>query len=910
MIDIFPELKLYLLHYNFCAKMNFERERLKTFESWPSDAIVEKGKIAKAGFYYLGDGFNVKCHFCSLIISDWKYGDKVMLIHKTLSPECAFVKDHFDCDNVPLQEVGSHPEYRILSNRLQSLNGSLNDVKLAKSGFFRNSDGQIICAYCGFVFEYMGNENPDVFHFEFSPHCPYLTRINPNSPLNNIVNLRTDCVDLDTDYGLAVNDLEQLGVLKHRMAVYPKYSTYGRRCKSFPEDCYQMLAEAGFFYDSDMKDKIICYHCGGTLANWNKCEDPWIPHARYYPNCDFLRLVKGDDFIDEALNISGLGPRHKNTNIESVASGLVTPDTSDMVTKSLVQVKEMRKVSDVEILRAFECLIVQEALDRGASTDQLSNVINARLSAYGRMFDSLDDLLESLSSESYRTVMVNARDYVHGNYHLPTNNFYEDLPDSFFPWRLRHRFGSPYYYFRRLMLINSRQLVKREFYSVVPLNRPTMYNSVFRVTMPEQNYRHYVPRNLNVAHEFLSSDDSLSFRDSLSFGDALSWRSRYVLESSSDSDDSFLGDVDDPWTIMRPFDPRALDSRYNVQHTRRHSRSNHLIIDDDDDDDVRGTVRNTTEHVASSYCPPEFLNISSNQQQTSNPEYDTFPLVETQSTRDCNPFDLLERQILYPRVRITNSVNSETRRDQSTFTSSSPIQYLDVHSEASFAPISLASFHRPTSSSAFTASSDTLVHSTRGHRMYSQQLNPYAPDFIPSVSAAYSDISVQNTQADLMCSSQQIDPSAPVFSSSMSTTFSGIPVRSTGGSRTCCRQLHPTTPNFSSASTTTSDVLDETAVGDVQNENTAPGNEMDVSMDNKEIVDDDSDFYKKKVRLLETENSQLKDSRLCKICMDQEVSVIFLKCGHLCVCSTCAATASICPICRKVIIGTIRAYLS
>lgn len=47
----------------------------------------------------------------------------------------------------------------------------------------------------------MGNENPDVFHFEFSPHCPYLTRINPNSPLNNIVNLRTDCVDLDTDYG-------------------------------------------------------------------------------------------------------------------------------------------------------------------------------------------------------------------------------------------------------------------------------------------------------------------------------------------------------------------------------------------------------------------------------------------------------------------------------------------------------------------------------------------------------------------------------------------------------------------------------------------------------------------------------------------------------------------------------------
>jgi len=32
---------------------------------------------------------------------------------------------------------------------------------------------------------------------------------------------------------------------------------------------------------------------------------------------------------------------------------------------------------------------------------------------------------------------------------------------------------------------------------------------------------------------------------------------------------------------------------------------------------------------------------------------------------------------------------------------------------------------------------------------------------------------------------------------------------------------------------------------------------------------------------LEEENRQLKDARLCKVCLDEEVGVVFLPCGHL-----------------------------
>ncbi|XP_059152420.1 baculoviral IAP repeat-containing protein 7-like [Physella acuta] len=63
------------------------------------------------------------------------------------------------------------------------------------------------------------------------------------------------------------------------------------------------------------------------------------------------------------------------------------------------------------------------------------------------------------------------------------------------------------------------------------------------------------------------------------------------------------------------------------------------------------------------------------------------------------------------------------------------------------------------------------------------------------------------------------------------------------------------------------------------------------------------------MRLME-ENRLLKEQRQCKICMDEEVCVVFLPCGHLVCCSTCAPALTSCPICRAKIRGTVRTYIS
>ncbi|XP_052061192.1 inhibitor of apoptosis protein-like [Mytilus californianus] len=63
------------------------------------------------------------------------------------------------------------------------------------------------------------------------------------------------------------------------------------------------------------------------------------------------------------------------------------------------------------------------------------------------------------------------------------------------------------------------------------------------------------------------------------------------------------------------------------------------------------------------------------------------------------------------------------------------------------------------------------------------------------------------------------------------------------------------------------------------------------------------------VRSLEEENQNLKDQQTCKICLDEQIAIVFLPCGHLAACGSCAPVLRRCPICRAFIKGTVKAIM-
>ncbi|XP_051659103.1 baculoviral IAP repeat-containing protein 7 isoform X1 [Manacus candei] len=55
---------------------------------------------------------------------------------------------------------------------------------------------------------------------------------------------------------------------------------------------------------------------------------------------------------------------------------------------------------------------------------------------------------------------------------------------------------------------------------------------------------------------------------------------------------------------------------------------------------------------------------------------------------------------------------------------------------------------------------------------------------------------------------------------------------------------------------------------------------------------------------------RLQEERMCKVCLDRDVSVVFVPCGHLVACRDCALNLRLCPICRAVIQGSVRTFMS
>uniref|UniRef100_A0A8V5GGW1 Uncharacterized protein n=1 Tax=Melopsittacus undulatus TaxID=13146 RepID=A0A8V5GGW1_MELUD len=86
--------------------MRNEARRLRTFRQWPADSPVSPQDLARAGFYYLGPGDEVRCFCCSGILKDWVPGDCPVAEHRKYFPSCKFIRG----EPVGNQGMPPHPQ--------------------------------------------------------------------------------------------------------------------------------------------------------------------------------------------------------------------------------------------------------------------------------------------------------------------------------------------------------------------------------------------------------------------------------------------------------------------------------------------------------------------------------------------------------------------------------------------------------------------------------------------------------------------------------------------------------------------------------------------------------------------------------------------------------------------------------
>ncbi|XP_061378531.1 baculoviral IAP repeat-containing protein 7-B [Danaus plexippus] len=338
--------------------MNREANRINTFTNWPTSAPVEPARIAKAGFFYTGQGTEVQCFSCGRKISEWNYADQVMWRHRTLEPNCAFVVNPVLSGNVPLvlgrecsvqsnrpseieeeqsQDYGLTEEdemYKSDSLRLLSFvnwydyndDSSVSREELVSAGFYHAGEGRLRCAWCGGElahFRRFGSLDPPLeVHRRYFPRCSHAAAlemgrrnmsavssplfsqplITPVQSLPLSIAPQTSGAQHNARVMEAGGEWRSLGVVgggaRHptRAALAARLATFER----WPADRAQApkaLAAAGFFY-TGIDDQVRCFYCDGGLGKWESGDAPWSEHARWFPHCGYVLLVKGREFVD------------------------------------------------------------------------------------------------------------------------------------------------------------------------------------------------------------------------------------------------------------------------------------------------------------------------------------------------------------------------------------------------------------------------------------------------------------------------------------------------------------------------------------------------------------------------------------------------------------------------------------
>lgn len=48
-----------------------------------------------------------------------------------------------------------------------------------------------------------------------------------------------------------------------------------------------------------------CFSCDGCLENWTAGDDVWCEHAKHFPQCEFLLITKGTEYVADARSTIG-----------------------------------------------------------------------------------------------------------------------------------------------------------------------------------------------------------------------------------------------------------------------------------------------------------------------------------------------------------------------------------------------------------------------------------------------------------------------------------------------------------------------------------------------------------------------------------------------------------------------------
>ncbi|XP_053396575.1 baculoviral IAP repeat-containing protein 8-like [Mercenaria mercenaria] len=292
-----------------------------------------------------------------------------------------------------------HPEYTDYSQRLRSYARwtlrNPDSVRLSEAGFFFTNQYDLVrCFQCGIgLKDFSEGDNPLMEHVRHSPNCQFLAEYLGTERLSAI---KIKCQTLQPTQQLITNTDSNL---QYR---HPEYKTMQARLSSFagwPGHMIQtplQLAEAGLYY-TGFEDQVRCFMCDGGLRRWDPEDVPWTEHCRWFPDCPFVREMKGEEFValvQASANYTS-GENENSTNEQQVLDGQdITNTMEQMSLRDPVFKAALQEHKDICLEMGFQRTDINDAAKE--------------LIKMGNVKPTIDELLDTIEVRKERQLRENA----------------------------------------------------------------------------------------------------------------------------------------------------------------------------------------------------------------------------------------------------------------------------------------------------------------------------------------------------------------------------------------------------------------------------------------------------------------------------------------------------------------------
>ncbi|KAH8286105.1 hypothetical protein KR054_002713 [Drosophila jambulina] len=297
---------------NIMNDLNREEARLKTFINWPLEWL-DKHQLAQTGMYYTKVNDKVKCYFCGVEIGCWEQEDQPVPEHQRWSPNCPLLRRR-TTNNVPLSGEDLDRVLPPISYDICGANDTSSAVELREHAY---AEGRIPMSQIG------GSQ--------MVPSMPSMLRA--DATITSVASAATQAngdVQPETCRAPAASG--------NYFPEYPEFAVESTRLRTFeawPRNLKQkphQLAEAGFFY-TGVGDRVRCFSCGGGLKDWDDNDEPWEEHARWLSQCRFVKLMKGQVYID-TVSVKPIPVEEKEADVGQIADDEVVTTASSRSTIS------------------------------------------------------------------------------------------------------------------------------------------------------------------------------------------------------------------------------------------------------------------------------------------------------------------------------------------------------------------------------------------------------------------------------------------------------------------------------------------------------------------------------------------------------------------------------------------------